>query len=135
MVRSIARGVGATRPQKMSQVRKKEKYMTNKLTKRDYFNMIKAAMVDNADVITFCDKEIALLDKKAQKASGPKKEFVELEAAIVDYLTANTDKTATDVANALGYTSQKVTPRLKALIDAGTVTSTRAKGKNYFKVA
>ena len=48
--------------------------MTNTMTKRDYFNMIKDAMSDNADVVAFCDHEIELLSKKAAKAkTAPKK--------------------------------------------------------------
>lgn len=39
-----------------------------KMTKKDYFNMIKDALADNADVVAFCEKEIAALDHKAVKA-------------------------------------------------------------------
>lgn len=38
------------------------------MTKKDYYNLIKEAMKDNADVIAFCDKEIAAIDNKAVKA-------------------------------------------------------------------
>ncbi len=39
-----------------------------KMTKRDLYNVIKNAMADNADVVAFCDKELAALDHKAEKA-------------------------------------------------------------------
>lgn len=45
--------------------------------------MIKDAMADNADVVAFCDKEIAALDNKATKA----KERAAAKAAEGDALT------------------------------------------------
>lgn len=39
-----------------------------KMTKKDFYNMIKDAMADNADVVAFCEKEIAAIDNKAAKA-------------------------------------------------------------------
>lgn len=39
-----------------------------KMTKKDFYEVIKNAMADNAEVVEFCDKEIAALDRKAEKA-------------------------------------------------------------------
>lgn len=54
-----------------------------KMTKKDFYNMIKDAMADNADVVAFCNKEIAALDNKATKA----KERAAAKAAEGDALT------------------------------------------------
>lgn len=39
--------------------------MEKKMTKKEMFSMIKAILADNAEVVAFCDNEIALLDKKS----------------------------------------------------------------------
>lgn len=39
--------------------------MEKKMTKKEMFSMIKTILADNADVVAFCDNEIALLDKKS----------------------------------------------------------------------
>jgi hypothetical protein len=39
--------------------------MEKKMTKKEMFSMIKDILADNAEVVAFCDNEIALLDKKS----------------------------------------------------------------------
>ena len=39
--------------------------MEKKMTKKEMFSMIKGILADNAEVVAFCDNEIALLDKKS----------------------------------------------------------------------
>ena len=38
------------------------------MTKKDFYEVIKTTMADNAPVVEFCEKEIAALDRKAEKA-------------------------------------------------------------------
>ena len=57
--------------------------MTKKMTKKDFYTLIADAMADNADVVAFCEKEIAALDHKAEKA----KERAAAKAAEGDALT------------------------------------------------
>ena len=41
--------------------------MTEKMTRKDYFNLIMDE-TDNADIVAFCEKEIAAIENKAIKA-------------------------------------------------------------------
>ena len=107
------------------------------MTKRDYFNMIKAAMADNADVVAFCDKEIALLDKKNSKAAGPNPEVVEFRGKVYEFIAnASGNVAISAIAKGLGATSQKVTPAVKALMDEGKIVlAETVKRVNYYTVA
>jgi len=110
-----------------------------KMTKKDYFNMIADAMADNADVVAFCEKEIAALDAKALKAKerAAKKAaegdaLMEAIAGVLD----ETPKTLAEIAALVGedVTPNKVSPRAKKLVEAGRavkteVTKPEGKGK------
>lgn len=109
--------------------------MTNTMTKRDYFNMIKDAMSDNADVVAFCDHEIALLDKKATKAKTAPKKVDTLIDDVFGVLTSE-PQTIDAIANALGISNAKATPRLNKLVEdgravKGTVKVEKAKKTTY----
>ena len=95
-----------------------------KMTKKDYFNLIKDAMADNADVVAFCEKEIAAIDNKAVKA----KERAAKKAAEGDALkdavqAALTDEpmTAAEIVEKSGgeATVGKVQYRANALVKDG----------------
>ena len=97
--------------------------MTNKMTKRDYFNMIKAAMADNADVVAFVDHELELLDKKNAKSAGPNPEVVEFRGKVLEY-----------IKNASG--SVAISAIAKALVESGDVVlASTVKRVNYYTVA
>ncbi len=112
--------------------------MTDKMTKKDYFNMIAEAMADNADVVAFCNKEIAALDNRAAKAKerAAKKaaEGDALMEAIAGVLT-NEPMTLAEIVEALGIegvTPGKVTLRAGKLVEAGRAVKTevaKAEGK------
>lgn len=118
--------------------------MENKLTKRNYFEALRAVAesgaidfstineeMTNDGVITFCDNELALLDKKAEKA----KERAATKAAANDEL-AETVKAALTADNYLtvdevtavvaethpDITRSQVTYRLGKLVKAGEAT-------------
>lgn len=111
--------------------------MTNKMTKRDYFNMIKAAMADNAEVVAFVEHEIELLDKKNAKTAGPNPEVVAFRGNVLEYIkNASGPVAISAIAKALGATSQKVTPAVKALVESGDVVlANTVKRVNYYTVA
>ena len=111
--------------------------MANKTTKRDYFNMIKAAMSDNAEVVAFVEHEIELLDKKNAKTAGPNPEVVAFRLNVLEYIkNASNPVTISSIAKALGATSQKVTPAVKALVESGDVVlNSTVKRVNYYTVA
>ena len=119
---------------------------TNKVTKREMFNAIKAFMnggnlaysVD--DVNAFIDHEVELLDKKsANKGENSKKtaEQTEVQNAIVAVLTATGGRmTATEILKAGEFKSvQQVSAMLKKLVDAEVVTKEIEKKTSYFSVA
>ena len=112
------------------QIKEKEKVRKmEKMTKKDYFNMIANAMADNADVVAFCEKEIAALDAKALKAKerAAKKaaEGDALMEAIAEVLD-ETPKTLAEIAALVGedVTPNKVSPRAKKLVEAGRAVKT-----------
>ncbi len=101
--------------------------MAKKVTKKEMFNFIADALADNAEVVEFCNKEIALLDKKAlkakERAAAKKAEGDELKGIVQGVLTAE-PMTAADVveaivANGVETTVGKVIYRLNALVKDG----------------
>ena len=95
------------------------------MTKKDFYNVIKDAMADNADVVAFCDNEIALLEKKAAKAkataAAKKAEGDALTDAVFAVLTDEVQSTADIAAQIDGpdVTVAKVSYRLTQLVKNG----------------
>ena len=109
--------------------------MEKKLTKKDFYNAIKDAMVtgecsiDPNEVIAFCENEIEMLDKKAAKAkerqAAKKAEGDELTEIVKSALTEEFQVTA-DIAKAVveatgneDYTHHKISYRLSQLVKNG----------------
>ena len=104
--------------------------MTNKITRKDYFNMIKAALADNADIVAFCDKEIAAIDHKADKAREraaiKAQEPDTLMDAVLAVLT-NEPMTNADILAAIAdedVSVNKIAYRANALVKAGKALKT-----------
>lgn len=106
-----------------------------KLTKKDMYSRIAAAMADDVDVVAFCEKEIAALDKKAAaakaKAAEKREAGDELQARILDTLTEDWMSIA-DVVAALDdgngdITNSKVIYRLNQLVASSKIEKTDAK--------
>ena len=96
-----------------------------KITKRDRYEEIKTLLADNADIIAFCDNEIALLDGKADKAKAraakKKADGDELETIVASKLT-NEFQTIADITALINddeVTSAKVQNRLTKLVNKG----------------
>ena len=120
---------------------------TVKVTKKDYFAMVKAIVenteVENkADIINFIDHEVELLNKKSAKASTSKKQTENLE--IMNTIKAELAKmenpvTVSEFMNQSEemskYTNQKLSALLKKLVDANEVIKTIEKKKSYFSIA
>jgi hypothetical protein len=117
--------------------------MENKITKKNYFEaiiaMVEAGSLDitavNADItpemaMEWATNEIALLDKKAEKAKVYASKKAAASDDLVDIikscLTADyqtiTDITTKATAINADITSSKVTYRLSKLVEAGVVT-------------
>ena len=114
--------------------------MANKMTKRDYFNLMRthfSDMPEFANVVDFIDHEIELLDKKnATKNGKPTAAQIENEALkpiILDVLRSGVIAKCSDIIRSderlANYTTQKISPILKKMEAEGTVVKI-AKGKD-----
>lgn len=115
--------------------------ITNKITKKDFYNAIIALAEGNAidiatdDIVAFANKEIAALERKAAKAketaAKKKSEDDPIMAAVLEVLEANDDfLTIPAVTAAIGvedYTTSKVQYRLNALVKAEQAETTDLK--------
>ena len=102
-----------------------------KMTKVEILGMIKEACEDNEVIVEFCDKEIAALGAKAEKAkaraAAKKAEGDELRAIVASVLTTE-PMIAEDVLAAItgveDLTKAKVIARLTQLVKAGEAVKT-----------
>lgn len=102
-----------------------------KMTKVEILGMIKEACEDNEVIVEFCDKEIAALGAKAEKAkaraAAKKAEGDELRAIVASVLTTE-PMIAEDVLAAItgveDLTKAKVIARLTQLVKAGDAVKT-----------
>lgn len=121
---------------------------TKKLTKRDYFNMIKAVLPEDAEgyasMTAFIDHEIELLDAKRGSLKKPtaKQETnkklmdavlvvmgrLDRPATITEILTEGKEELAEITSN------QKMNAMLIKLREAGLVKSTHVKKVAYFEL-
>ena len=114
-----------------------------KMTKKEMFAAIRKMVIDNDEMLEFIDHEIELLNRKTASSKKPtarQLENVELQAAIVSYLTAeDMPKTIKELQAGIPEISelsnQRVTHLLKALRENGTVVRTYEKKVPYFSVA
>lgn len=121
---------------------------TKKLTKRDYFNMIKAVLPETAEgydnMVAFIDHEIELLDAKRGSLKKPTAkqeansklmdavvtvlERLDRPVTITEILTEGKDELAEITSN------QKMNAILIKLRKAGLVKSTHVKKVAYFEL-
>ena len=118
-----------------------------KMTKRDYFNLIRATYPTDAenytDVIAFIDHEVDLLDKKNTSEKKPTKTQIENEGnkqIVLDTLAAFTDgKTISEIQAAnevlAEMSNQKVSALVRQMVRDGSLVRIEDKRKAYFKVA
>lgn len=104
-----------------------------KITEREMYTMISELLEGNDDVVAFCEKKIAALDKKAEnakvKAAEKKAAGDELRARVEEVLTDEW-QTIAEVVAALDdeeVTASKVTYRLNALVDLGVAVKDETK--------
>lgn len=104
-----------------------------KITEREMYTMISELLEGNGDVVAFCEKKIAALDKKAEnakvKAAEKKAAGDELRTRVEEVLTDEW-QTIAEVVAALDdeeVTASKVTYRLNALVDLGVAVKDETK--------
>lgn len=117
--------------------------MEKKVTKRDYYEMLKDIVyptnadcemtVEQGELIEFIDKQIALIDSKAEKAKARNAEKKangdELREVVQNVLTDEFQTIDAIVAQIEGeeVTKAKVTARLTALVNNGIAEKTDVK--------
>lgn len=123
--------------------------MEKRLTKKDYFEMIKGVCADRADIVDFCNHEIELLSRKNSKSGATKtqKENKIVANMLVEEL-AKIGKpiTITDLMNTSeivkGYTlengnnltNQKISAIFKQLVESQKIVKVVDKKKSYFSI-
>ena len=111
--------------------------MADKKTRKDYFEEIKAILVDAAEdgdeeLVAFVDAEIAKIDNRAakekEKRAEKRAQGDELTAQVKEYI-ANAGKAVTgqEIADAIGgdVTKAKVVYRAGQLVKAGEIFKTK----------
>jgi predicted HTH transcriptional regulator len=96
-----------------------------KITKKEMFERIVARLTD-VDEINFINNEIALLDRKSERAKNatrkPSKVQVaneNLKSEILDFMATVDNATIKDVSAKFEISSQKATPLMNALVEDG----------------
>ena len=112
------------------------------MTKREMFTAIRSIVADNADMVTFIDKEIALLDKKRTSAKKPTQTQIDNEGFKADIVAFLTDADApkcikelqTEIPSISGLTNQRITHLLTDLVKGETLVKAYVKKVPYFSI-
>lgn len=123
--------------------------MEKRLTKKDYFEMIKGVCADRTDIVDFCNHEIELLSRKNSKSGATKtqKENEIVANMLVEELAKiGKSITITDLMNTSeivkGYTlengnnltNQKISAIFKQLVESNKIVKVVDKKKSYFSI-
>lgn len=116
-----------------------------KTTKREYYELIKSKLADNAEIVAFCDHEIELLENRKKTVDGEKKltpkqkENLALVATILDNMEVDTIYSISDMQRKIEVckelTNQKISSLIRQAMSDGTVERVEVKGKAFFKLA
>ena len=123
--------------------------MEKRLTKKDYFEMIKGVCADRADIVDFCNHEIELLLRKNSKSGATKTQkeneivanmLVEELAKVGKPITItdlmNTSEIVKDytLENGNNLTNQKISAIFKQLVESQKIVKVVDKKKSYFSI-
>ena len=113
-----------------------------KMTKKDYFEQIKAKYNLTTDEIAFIDHEIELLEKKNSADKKPTAQQVankSTQEAILSYMEAGKKYTITDLIKSVpecaDMTNQRVSALVRQMVLDGSVVREEDKRKAYFSKA
>lgn len=116
-----------------------------KTTKREYYEIIKSKLADNAEIVAFCDHEIELLDNRKKTTDGEKKltpkqkENLALVETILDNMEIDTIYSISDMQRKIEVckelTNQKISSLIRQAMSDGTIERVEVKGKAFFKLA
>lgn len=110
------------------------------MTKREMYAQIREMVIDNAEMVTFIDHQVELLDKKKSGSRKPTKTQLENDGFKADILTALAEVDAPVTIKELcavcgsisGLTNQRVTHLLTDLRKEGKVARSYVKKVAYF---
>lgn len=113
-----------------------------KLTKKEYFGVIRNLVIDNEELVAFIDHEIELLNKKSSKTSPTATQKANMEVkdkiiqALVDIARPVTiTELQAECPEMAEYSNQKLSALMKQLVDINQVVRVTDKKKSYFSVA
>lgn len=119
--------------------------MEKKMTKRDYFNVIKSLdeVQNRPELVAFIDHELELLTRK-NSSNGDKKPTAlqianeELKDAICKGMEVDRPYTVSELIKEIpecdGLSTSKVSAMLRQLLEEGRVVKSVEKRKSYFTV-
>lgn len=106
-----------------------------KKTQRDYYNELLSNYTLTDELVEFINSRIAALDKKAESSKkAVDEEQIQLMAEVTEFITNHPGTTISAIRKATGLTSQKITPVVNKLIEAGTVSDETVKRVRYFTI-
>ena len=123
--------------------------MEKRLTKKDYFEMIKGVCADRTDIVDFCNHEIELLSRKNSKSGATKTQkeneivanmLVEELAkigkpiTITDLMNASETVKNYTLENGNNLTNQKISAIFKQLVESQKIVKVVDKKKSYFSI-
>lgn len=118
--------------------------MEKRLTKKDYFGMIREVVADNEELVAFVDHELELLNKKSSARTQTKTQQAneDLKTQIIEELTRIGEKVTisdlqaqSEILSKDNYSNQKISALLKQLVNSGEVAKEVDKKKSYFFIA
>ena len=115
---------------------------TSKMTKKDYFNAIRAIVIDNEELVSFIDRELELLNRKSSSKRKPTERQVEnegLKNLIIETLMRNDTlmsipELQDSIPELTGLKTQRVSALLIALRKEKKVKRTYIKKVAYFSI-
>ena len=100
------------------------------MTQFEIYNTIKSAMSDNADVVEFCDKQLAAIERKRAKDAEKQAFLDEIYAALKSF-----DEPATSKAVAMhmgeDVSSRKVAANMRFLVEDGRAEKVAVNSKTF----
>lgn len=108
------------------------------MTKREMFEAIKnvEGVKENAEMVEFLDKQIALVSKKRTSLTKAQKENIEKAEEVYEYMVeVNGPVTANDVQTKFEVSNQKATALIRILVKAERVVANKEGKKTIYTIA
>lgn len=109
------------------------------MTKVEAFEAIKAIVAENEELVAFVDKELELLAKRKNASAKARAKKAEENNGLADNVVAVVENaeeklSTMEIAQAVGVSTQKVTPILTKLVADGRLDVVTEKRKKYYSV-